>query len=91
MRLLPGFKSGVDIIESLDKKGAALLLYLLHHEVAFLLSDFEDPECIIVATTTAFCTLTQYSEEEVLGKNCRFLQGPDTAVSEVKIAVMHMN
>lgn len=32
----------------------------------------------LIAVNAAFCTLTGYSEEEVIGRNCRFLRGPDT-------------
>lgn len=36
------------------------------------------PDNPIVACNTAFCELTGYSSEEVLGRNCRFLSGPGT-------------
>ena len=36
------------------------------------------PDNPIVACNRAFCDLTKYSEEEVLGRNCRFLAGPAT-------------
>jgi PAS domain S-box-containing protein len=32
----------------------------------------------IIATNRAFCTLTGYSEPEILGRNCKFLAGPAT-------------
>ena len=32
----------------------------------------------IIACNTAFIELTGYAEEEILGRNCRFLAGPDT-------------
>lgn len=32
----------------------------------------------IVACNKAFIDLTGYSEEEIIGRNCRFLRGPDT-------------
>ncbi|MDX7953126.1 PAS domain-containing protein [Lichenihabitans sp. Uapishka_5] len=32
----------------------------------------------VVFVNDAFCRLTQYTRDEILGRNCRFLQGPDT-------------
>jgi PAS domain S-box-containing protein len=32
----------------------------------------------IVAVNRAFCTLTGYARDEAVGRNCRFLAGPDT-------------
>jgi PAS domain-containing protein len=37
-----------------------------------------------------FLTLTEYSREEILGRNCRFLQGPETdqkTVDEIRAAI----
>ncbi|WP_010162859.1 PAS domain-containing protein [Sphingomonas sp. PAMC 26617] len=36
------------------------------------------PDNPIVFTNNAFCRLTGYTREEILGRNCRFLQGADT-------------
>ncbi|WP_445005955.1 EAL domain-containing protein [Halomonas mongoliensis] len=41
------------------------------------------PDYSIVYANRAFCTLSGYPLEEVLGRNCRFLQGPDTDPVEV--------
>lgn len=38
----------------------------------------------IVFANRAFCNLTGYSESEVVGRNCRFLQGPDTDQEQVQ-------
>jgi PAS domain S-box-containing protein len=32
----------------------------------------------IIATNRAFCSLTGYPEAEIIGRNCKFLAGPDT-------------
>ncbi len=40
--------------------------------------DATDPYQPIVRVNPAFLALTGYAEHEVLGRNCRFLQGPDT-------------
>ena len=37
-----------------------------------------DPEQNIVSANDAFCTITGYSHAEILGQNCRFLQGADS-------------
>nr|AML79004.1 putative LOV domain-containing protein [Botryosphaerella sudetica] len=44
----------------------------------FVISDPTLPDCPIVFASDAFLELTEYSREEVLGRNCRFLQGPGT-------------
>jgi PAS domain S-box-containing protein len=44
--------------------------------VALILCDLELPDSPIVYASDAFCELTGYSQHEVLGRNCRFLQVP---------------
>jgi len=43
-----------------------------------VLADPEQPDCPIVFCNDAFCATTGYSRKEILGRNCRFLQGPET-------------
>ena len=38
----------------------------------------------IIYASTAFVELTGYPLEEIIGKNCRFLQGPETNKEDVK-------
>ena len=49
-----------------------------------------EPDNPIVFANDAFCQLTGYLREEILGRNCRFLQGPDSdpaTVDEVRAAI----
>jgi PAS domain S-box-containing protein len=49
-----------------------------------VVSDPNQPDNPIVLANHAFLDLTGYSAEEVVGRNCRFLQGPDTAPIDVE-------
>ena len=46
--------------------------------MAICLCDPNQPDLPIVFANRAFRRLTGYSEEEIVGRNCRFLQGPKT-------------
>nr|AML79315.1 putative LOV domain-containing protein [Chelidonium majus] len=50
----------------------------------FVVSDASRPDCPIIYASSGFFTMTGYSSSEVVGRNCRFLQGPDTDQNEVK-------
>ena len=47
-------------------------------QVPVTIADLWAPDRPIVFANDAFLTLTGYAREEVIGRNCRFLQGPDT-------------
>ncbi|NBS43708.1 MAG: PAS domain-containing protein, partial [Acetobacteraceae bacterium] len=42
------------------------------------------PDCPIIYANAAFYRITGYTEEEVIGRNCRFLQGPGTNPRHIK-------
>jgi PAS domain S-box-containing protein len=46
--------------------------------IATVISNPRLPDNPIVAANRAFCDLTGYCEAEIVGRNCRFLAGPDT-------------
>src|SRR6476469_5603433 len=50
---------------------------------SILIADARKPDTPIIYCNPAFEKLTGYSTEEVIGRNCRFLQGPDTDQSEL--------
>mmetsp|Transcript_42514 Transcript_42514/g.127483 ORF Transcript_42514/g.127483 Transcript_42514/m.127483 type:complete len:506 (+) Transcript_42514:337-1854(+) len=56
----------------------------------FVICDPTLPDCPIVFASDAFLELTEYKREEVLGRNCRFLQGQETdhkTVDQIRNAV----
>ncbi len=58
--------------------------------MAICLCDPHAEDIPIVFANRAFRHLTGYSEEDIIGNNCRFLQGPDTdpeAVSRIRKAI----
>eukprot|EP01041_Mallomonas_annulata_P003400 gene3400-6752_t len=51
---------------------------LITSQQNFVVSDPSLPDNPIVYCSEGFCKLTGYKRQEVLGRNCRFLQGPET-------------
>ncbi|KQN37087.1 histidine kinase [Sphingomonas sp. Leaf407] len=55
-----------------------------------IITDPRLPDNPVVFANDAFCRLTQYTRDEIIGRNCRFLQGPDTdpaSVARIRDAV----
>lgn len=50
--------------------------------IAAVVTDPRQDDNPIVAANAAFCRLTGYSEAEVVGRNCRFLAGPETEAQQ---------
>ena len=49
-----------------------------------LITDPRLPDNVIVFVNDAFTKLTGYERKEIIGRNCRFLQGPETDMDDVK-------
>ena len=71
-----------------------------HHDIFFaavettrmpmIVTDPHQPDNPIIFANRAFIRMTGYTVEELIGRNCRFLQGPDTdrdTLAEVREAV----
>jgi PAS domain S-box-containing protein len=56
----------------------ALTAAMDHSSAPMVLSDPHLPDTPMVAVNQAFAALTGYPVEEIVGRNCRFLQGPRT-------------
>src|SRR5690348_13430786 len=48
-----------------------------------LITDPSQPDNPIIFANAAFTKLTGYTRDEILGQNCRFLQGPETDRDDV--------
>lgn len=55
-----------------------------HSPIATVVSDPRQADNPLIAVNDAFCALTGYEESEILGRNCRFLRGPDTENSQTE-------
>lgn len=78
-KLVRGSASDKDREKSIDK--GALWLYeraLAATSCGIVISDARTVDHPIVYCNPAFVQITGYTAEEVIGRNCRFLQGPDT-------------
>nr|AML77217.1 putative LOV domain-containing protein [Syntrichia princeps] len=56
----------------------------------FVITDPRLPDNPIIFASDEFLELTEYTREEILGRNCRFLQGPDTdraVVDQIRDAI----
>lgn len=72
---LPG---GIGGQHQLTEPDFRLMLNLVHSQQNFTVSDPSLPDNPIVYASEGFLKLTGYQREAVIGRNCRFLQGPRT-------------
>ncbi len=56
----------------------ALISAVQHSTEAMVLSDPHQPDHPLIAANPAFATMTGYGLDQIIGRNCRFLQGPRT-------------
>ncbi|WP_318656102.1 PAS domain-containing protein [Qipengyuania atrilutea] len=85
-RSMPSFDDSPDRFRSTHPddrfSGASGVLFeqaMAQTRMAICLSDPHAEDLPIVFANRAFRQLTGYSEEEIIGNNCRFLQGPRTS------------
>ena len=64
--------------EQVHNPDPRLLALIERSPIASVISDPRHADNPIIACNDAFCALTGYPRDEVLGRNCRFLSGPGT-------------
>nr|AML77691.1 putative LOV domain-containing protein [Squilla maritima] len=87
-RVLCGKRCSIASIPSLS---SSLNISLGRIKQSFVLTDPCLPDMPIVYASDAFLSLTGYTRQEVLGRNCRFLNGPGTdveALQEIKDGIL---
>lgn len=62
----------------MDRDGIVLLRAIASSPIASVISNPRIPDNPIVGVNKAFCALTGYDTEEIIGRNCRFLAGAKT-------------
>jgi PAS domain S-box-containing protein len=65
-----------------DRKELALVA-VERTRMPMVVTDPRQPDNPVVLANGAFLELTGYTSAEVLGRNCRFLQGPDTDLAKI--------
>mmetsp|Transcript_13741 Transcript_13741/g.20024 ORF Transcript_13741/g.20024 Transcript_13741/m.20024 type:complete len:534 (-) Transcript_13741:206-1807(-) len=83
-------KEKSDDAKELVRSDFCLIESLTSGQQNFVLSDPRLPDNPIVFASPGFYELTGYTQDQVLGRNCRFLQGPGTdprAVDVIRTAV----
>ncbi|KAF8551165.1 hypothetical protein OG21DRAFT_319673 [Imleria badia] len=78
--------SGFDVLSVLsrvvNRPNPSIQLGPVDLSCSFVIVDVRRYDCPIVYASPTFCHLTGYNEQEVLGRNCRFLQSPTGNVAK---------
>ena len=83
-------KTRSEATKALDDPDFSFIKALQNAQQNFIVTDPSLPDNPIVYATIGFLNLTGYTLDQVLGRNCRFLQGPETnpkAVAKIRKAI----
>lgn len=75
--------SGLDQLNPWEDSESFLKTAVQNAQLAMIATDLRQTDQPIVFVNTAFETLTGYPADEIIGRNCRFLQGDDTSPETV--------
>jgi len=76
---------GDGVVKQLDKEDFNLISSIQNSQQCFIITDPSLHDNPIVYASDDFLTLTGYSQDQVLGRNCRFLQGNETSQEKVAL------
>lgn len=71
-------RSKNDGVVDLAKSAPAFFSHLAAWSAPITVADASDPELPLIFVNDRFCDLSGYARNEIIGRNCRFLQGRDT-------------
>jgi PAS domain S-box-containing protein len=60
-------------------------------QTSIIITDAKQNEHAIIYANKAFCNLSGFSLNEIMGKNCRFMQGPKTEIDDIKNIMKAVN
>jgi len=78
------FLEGSDGVVTAAGLGGLLALAVAAAPIGITIADPALPDCPLVFMNPAFTRITGYQPEEVLGRNCRFLQGRGTEKASIR-------
>lgn len=83
-KLPPSVLESINESSGISGEDFNLVTSIQRSQHAFLITDPSLQDNPIVFASEGFLQLTGYAREQVLGRNCRFLQGTDTSPEKVK-------
>ena len=86
LRLLHELKEEVDHLKELTQETQVTLLEAMldGSKVGTIVTDPSQQDNPIIYTNRTFIEMTGYAQQEVIGRNCRFLQGPETDKNDIE-------
>ncbi|KAK8018200.1 vivid PAS protein VVD [Apiospora marii] len=70
------------LIRVMTRANPIIELGAIDASCALILCDLQQPDCPVVYANEPFTELTGYSQQEIVGRNCRFLQAPGGKVKK---------
>ncbi|KAI1871329.1 hypothetical protein JX265_000953 [Neoarthrinium moseri] len=64
------------LIRVMTRANAVIDLGAIDASCALILCDLKQPDCPVVYANEPFSQLTGYTQQDIIGRNCRFLQAP---------------